>query len=131
MRFVYIAGPYTSLTRNRGLGADAYHDIERNIAKAREAAAWLANHGIGFFCPHLNSDHFEVITPDVPADYWYEMDLQFLKACDAILLLPGWEDSKGSCAERDLAVERGMRLFYFNRAMQLDELEQWGKELPD
>lgn len=91
MKIVYIAGPYN--------GPD-YHRIEENIGQARKAAAFLAENGIGFFCPHLNSAHFEVITPNVGEAYWREMDLKFLPMCDAMLMLDRWEESSGADTER-------------------------------
>lgn len=90
MKIVYIAGPYR--------GRD-YLAIDRNIAAAREAAAFLAEHNVGFFCPHLHSSHFEVVTPDVAPEFWLDLDLQFLRACDAMYLLPDWERSIGTRAE--------------------------------
>lgn len=91
IKVAYIAGPYGD--------ASGYHAIDRNIAQAREAAAWCAENGFGYYCPHLNSAHFEVITPSVPVDFWYAMDLRFITACDFMIVLPGWERSKGTQAE--------------------------------
>lgn len=103
MILVYIAGPYTGKN---------YHEVDLNIAQAREAAAQLAEAGIGFFCPHMNSAHFEVITPSVQPEYWYELDNYFLKTCSAVLMLPGWWHSKGSRAEHALAEQLKKSIFY-------------------
>ena len=102
MNIVYIAGPYTGKT---------YEEVDRHIVAARDAAASLAKAGVGFLCPHMNSAHFEVITPDVGADYWYELGLELLAACDALYLLPGWQDSVGSRKERDHALKTGIPVF--------------------
>ena len=91
LKVVYIAGPYG----DKG----GYHAIERNIAQAREAAAWCAENGYGYYCPHLNSAHFEVITPSVPVEFWYAMDLRFIEVSDFMLVLPGWQNSRGTQAE--------------------------------
>ena len=104
MKIVYISGPYT--------GAD-YLDIDRNIAKAREAAAWLAKHGVGFFCPHLHSAHFEAITPTVPASFWYELDIRFLYGCGALVLLDGWASSAGAAKEKAIAEKYEIPIFNF------------------
>lgn len=103
-RVVYIAGPYTGPQPR----PDDYLAIDRNIANAREAAAELARCGIRFFCPHLHSAHFEAITPQVPPEFWYELDIHFLKACDVLLLLPGWQSSKGTMQELAIAQSRDM-----------------------
>ena len=103
MKMVFIAGPYSG---------PAYLAIDRNIAAAREAAVFLAYHDIGFFCPHLNSAHFECITPDVAPEFWYELGLRLLEGCDAVLLLEGWKRSKGTKGEIKAAVARGMPVWY-------------------
>ncbi len=88
--FVYIAGPYTATT---------YAEVDTNIVTARKWAAALATHNIPFVCPHLNSAHFEVITPKVTQEQWLRMYLEILKCAAAILLLPGWRKSSGTMAE--------------------------------
>lgn len=90
MKFVYIAGPYH---------AESHWLIDQHIQRAREAAVAITYMGLGFFCPHLNSAHFEQDCPEVPVEHWYEQDLRFLGSCDAVYLLPGWQDSKGTLAE--------------------------------
>jgi len=86
-RYVYLCGPY--------LGDNIHHDhrsyfaIHANIARVHETALTLARLSYGFFAPHVHSAHNEVIAPDIPPAYWYELDLHFLHACDAVLVLPG------------------------------------------
>lgn len=104
MKIIYIAGSYGD--------TGGYLAIDRNIARAREVAADLADHGYGYYCPHLNSAHFEVITPGVDTDFWYDMDLRFLEVADAMLMLEGWECSKGATCERLLAIDRGILVYY-------------------
>ena len=108
MKIVYIAGPYMGKTHD----SYAYHEIERNIAAAREAAAALIREGYGFFCPHLNSAHFEVITPEVEADFWRDKDMRFLEVADAMLLLEGWEHSQGAKRERIAGLDSGIPVYY-------------------
>jgi nucleoside 2-deoxyribosyltransferase len=114
MKLIYIAGPYG----DKG----GYLAIDANIAKAREAAAWCAERGIGYFCPHLNSAHFEAITPDVPVSYWYELDIELLRKCDAILMLDGWRQSTGSKAEKAEACRLDMPVFLWP---DREDLEEW------
>ena len=116
LKYVYIAGPYTGLHYDHR----SYFEIDRNIMRALEAAAALARAGIGFFCPHGHSAHFEVVTPEVGPAFWYELDIHFMKACDALLLLPNWEASKGSVKEKQLMEEWGKPIFY-----TLDEAIEW------
>lgn len=104
MKIVYIAGPYGD--------AGGYLAIDANIAKAREAAAWLISYGVGFICPHLNSAHFEVIAPGVPVERWYELDLALMRAADALLVLEGWTLSKGTQAEIVEWEKTGKPIYY-------------------
>lgn len=120
MKYVYVAGPYTGKTHNW----QSYYEIDRNIRVAEEMAARLADLGIGFFCPHKHSEHFEVIVPDVGPDFWYELDIHFMKSCDAILMLPNWENSKGSLKEKRIMEELGRPVFYELN----DDLVEWADE---
>lgn len=91
MKIVYIAGPYGD--------KDGYLAIDRNIAQAREAAAWCAARGVGYICPHLNSAHFEAIVPVRDVEFWYEMYLRLMEVADALLVLPRWQESTGTQRE--------------------------------
>jgi len=104
MKIVYIAGPYGD--------SGGYLAIDRNIACAREAAAALADEGYGYYCPHLNSAHFEVIALEADTAFWYEMDLRFLEVADAMLMLDGWEASDGAQRERGAARARRIPVYY-------------------
>lgn len=104
--FVYIAGQYQKPGGTHD--HSSYFDIDANINKAREWAAKFARSRIPFFCPHLNSAHFEVITPEVPATFWYQMDLEILAMARAVFLMPGWQDSKGAQEENQFALTRGI-----------------------
>jgi hypothetical protein len=125
MKLVYIAGPYMGKARHHD--SRDYFEIDHNISIAKFYAAKLANEGIGFFCPHTHSEHFEVITPAVPPSFWYALDNELLKSCQAILLLPGFEDSKGSMAELSLAETLGLEVFVADEDPELLDLTHWAK----
>lgn len=110
MKVVYIAGPY----------GDA-----GGFVRARELAATLAINDIGFCCPHLNSAHFEVITPEVPVSFWRELDLKLLQACDGVAVLAGWQRSEGTKAEIAEAEKLGLRVFYLTDLEELEENNGW------
>ena len=101
--FAYIAGPY----RAKGGGHDEsyWDEIDANIQRARDAAIFLAERDIPYFCPHLNSAHMETYAPTVQPAYWYRMDLTILRHAKALWLLDGWLDSEGSKVEYKAAAE--------------------------
>lgn len=107
LNYVYIAGPYSGRDAH---GQQGFMVIEQNILNARNAMKELVTHGYGVFCPHTHSAHFEVITPDVGIDYWYELDLYFLRFCHALLRLPGL--SSGADKEEKFALDIGIKVFY-------------------
>ena len=118
MKYLYIAGPYAGLHHDYR----SYFEIDRNIQRATEAAALLAAAGVGFFNPHGHSAHFETIVPSASKEYWYELDINFMKACDAILMLPNWEKSTGSLEEKRLMEAWGKPVFY-----DLEEAVEWAQ----
>jgi len=104
--YVYIAGPYSGRALH---GTSGYLVIEHNILAAKHAMATLVKAGYGVFCPHMHSCHFEVITPEIEIDYWYELDLYYLNFCHALLRLPG--PSSGADKEVEVAREKGLPIF--------------------
>jgi hypothetical protein len=94
MMLVYVAGPY------RG-------DIDANIAAARRAAIKLWEAGFVGICPHLNTAHFEVDC-SVREDTYLWGGIEILTRCDAIVMLPGWEESQGARGEYDVAKRIGL-----------------------
>lgn len=105
--YVYVAGPYTGTHTH---DHRSYFRIHENIMKAKEAGLALASLGYGFFCPHAHSAHNEIIVPHLPVEYWYELDLHFQKACNALLVLPG--ESSGVQGEINLAYSIGQPVFF-------------------
>ena len=99
--FVYIAGPYRP--RSGTHDVSVYDEIHANIMRARDAAHFLADYDIPFFCPHLNSTHFEITAPDVPPEFWLRMDMTILIHAKAVWLVSGWEESTGALTEVEAA----------------------------
>jgi hypothetical protein len=119
--FVYIAGPYRA--KDGAHDWTAYTEIDKNIADAKAMAARLASDGIPFFCPHLNSAHFEVITPDVPPDFWLALDLRLLEHASALMLIKDWRESSGARTEKAFAHEHEIPVYTDNLYDQF--LDDW------
>jgi hypothetical protein len=87
---VYIAGPMTG-----------YSDC--NFAAFHAAAERLAQAGWKVFNPAENFGGRK----DLPRETYLRLDLAVLAQCDAIAMLPGWEDSRGAKLEYLVAHELG------------------------
>jgi len=99
MYLVYIAGPYR---------ADTFWEIEQNIQKAKLYAARVIKDYNGEYypvIPHSNTGHFGGLKDE---KYFLEGTMEQLKRCDAIVLIPGWDKSKGSIAEFKYALDNDM-----------------------
>ena len=115
MKIVYIAGPY--------YGDGRRETIEKNIREAEKYQIALANHRIGFFCSHNHTEHFQE-KAKAPEDFYYDLDFHILKnIADAILAIPGWENSKGARKEIDWAKENGLPIFYPKSPEDLKEIK--------
>lgn len=103
---IYIAGRYSG-------------NIQENIRKARQAAIRLWELGYTVFCPHLNTIHFE---NDCKCNYedYVKGDLVILERSDALLMIEGWEDSKGAIREYEFAQAQNLPIF-----LNIEALEVW------
>jgi len=92
---VYVAGPYNNDDRNI---------VDENIGRAREVAISLVEVGYGVIVPHLNTYKFEERCDQAHYEDFQQMYLKLMiKASDAVLFLPGWENSKGCQMEKIVA----------------------------
>ena len=104
MPVVYISGPYSS---------DSESVINENIRHATIAAAEAWRNGLAAICPHKNTERFEKIVPEVTYQTYIDGDVEMVKRCDAIVMLPPWEKSKGSVIERKAAQDSAKLIFYY------------------
>jgi hypothetical protein len=100
---IYIASPYTE------------GDQAQNVYKAILAAEELMKHDFIPFVPHLY--HFWHIIFSHEKIFWMELDYEWLKSCQAMLVLG---DSVGVLAEIAIAAAHKISIFYF-----LDHLLEW------
>ncbi len=102
---VYIAGPISDPNPIKLL---------QNIRAGICAAARLIGEGYAPFCPHLDYQYFLQWTPsEAPdIDQIKAVSLEWLKQCDAVILLPGWRTSHGSRIEFMKAEYLGIPVFF-------------------
>lgn len=112
MKLIYLSGPYRS--------SFGEHGVWSNIMAAREAAIDVWKMIAVPICPHLNTMlmggaiHSNV---ELEVKLFLEGDCEIISRCDAVLMLPGWERSKGSNIERDFALKKDIPVFYDQLAM--------------
>lgn len=106
---VYISGKYSG-------------DVPENIAVARKVAIEVWEKGMVALCPHLNTAHFEA---DCSASYddYLIGDIQLLARCDAILMLPNWQESNGACKEYEYARNNAIPVYYYPVLPEMSETE--------
>jgi hypothetical protein len=103
MRVFYVAGPYRSNTE---------WGLVENIRQAEYVASLLWSWGFAVISPHKNTAHFGGIH-GLNDDVWLKGDLEILKRCDMVVVLPGWENSSGTKEEIELAKENHMPIYYW------------------
>ena len=93
---VFVIGPYR---------ADSAWEIEQNVRRAEEVAldVWRAGHVA--LCPHSMTRYYHDALPD---EVWLEGMRRLLGRCDGVILLGGYEASKGSLLELGVADEMGL-----------------------
>lgn len=106
---VYVAGPYT-----RG-------DAAQNVAAAMRAGDELMDGGFYPLVPHLT--HFMHMMRQRAYKEWLALDDEFLRACHAVVRLPGMSD--GADAEVSLAHTLGIPVYRGVRELLNHRIDLW------
>jgi hypothetical protein len=110
MNLIMISGPYTGQTRE-----ETRDNIEKARLKALEIISKKGRFGWFPITPHLNTSGFEIyesVLDGIDFGYWYNGYYDILMKCDAVFMLPGWENSKGAKQEYFWAKENIMSIYY-------------------
>lgn len=50
---------------------------------------------------------------------YMKLDLAMIEVCDAIYMLPNWQDSKGAQIELEYATRKGLQIFYADKPAEI------------
>lgn len=111
---VYVAGAYS---------APNILQVLENMRKGMKACTELfLTKKYAVFCPWIDY-HFSLMKPDdteITIEHYYNYSTAWLEVSDAVLVLPGYENSKGTLAEIKRANELFIPVFYSRQ-----ELDDW------
>lgn len=119
-QFVYLAQPYSCGPNGEYGDADtglAAEDIKTHrFIEACMAAGHLMHQGYVVFSPIAHSHAVEAfgMHSQQTGDFWLDQDLEIVKRCDKVivLMLDGWEYSRGIKREVDFANKNNIPVEY-------------------
>lgn len=96
--------------------------IKRHIDAAAVVARELWSMGFAVICPHMNTAMMDGVS--IPDRTFLDGDLEMLRRCDVIVMLPTWVNSHGARNEKEFAESEGIPVLYWperrnKRAMAL------------
>jgi hypothetical protein len=105
MKKIYIAGAYS---------ADNVMDVLTNMRKGMRLSTEAFLAGFAVFCPWLDHQFVWQLREGetLTIDNFYQYSLTWLSVSDAILLVPGYENSYGTQKELEKAKELGIPVFH-------------------
>lgn len=105
MKRVYIAGAYS---------ADNVITVLDNMRKGIRLSTEVLLHGLSPFCPWLDYQFQFMIRENekLTVEDYYRYSTDWLAVSDAVLVVPGWEDSVGTKNEIKFAYQIGIPIFY-------------------
>jgi len=107
MKRIYVAGPIT---------ADNPKSLFTNLRIGIKAAIHLLELGYAPFCPFLDYQYF-LLSGELSIEDLQNYSLRWLDVSDGILILPGYNRSKGTLAE--LAHATALKIPIFHSFEQL------------
>jgi len=110
MKKVYIAGPYS---------ADNITDCLENMRNGMRMGVKVLLAGFAPWVPWHDFHHHLMLRDgeSLSINDYYNFSIEWLKVSDCMLVLPGWENSKGTLAEIEIANRLNIPIYY-----NLDEI---------
>jgi hypothetical protein len=104
MKKIYVAGKYS---------ADNVIEAFDNMRNGMRLSTQVLLAGFAVFSPWVDYNLFLQLREDekISLEVIQQHSIAFLEVSDAILLVPGWENSKGTLAEIKKAEELGIPIF--------------------
>ena len=105
MKRVYVAGAYS---------ATNVITVLDNMRKGMRLSTEVMLAGYAPFCPWLDY-HFQLMLRDdenLTVQSYYDYSMAWLEVSDAVLLVPGWEHSKGTIEEIKVAKSLNIPVYY-------------------
>lgn len=102
---VYVAGAYS---------ADNVITVLDNIREGMRLSVRVMLAGFAPFCPWLDF-HFQLMLREgelLAVEDYYRYSLAWLEVSDAVVLVPGWQNSNGTRLEVERASIIGLPIFY-------------------
>ena len=99
-KLYYVAGKYSG-------------DVDLNIATARSVATEVFKTGHYALCPHMATAKMDDDTGISDVQFWYDATMEMLKRCDGIVMVPGWEFSKGAISELKWAIDNELDVYFY------------------
>ena len=102
---VYVAGAYS---------ADNVISVLDNIRRGMRLSTEVMLAGFAPFCPWFDF-HFQLmlrLNEELTVEDYYRYSLAWLEVSDAMLIVPGFEKSRGTLAEIERANSMGIPVFY-------------------
>ena len=114
MKKIYVAGAYS---------ANNVLDVLQNIGKGKHYCAQIFAMGHAPFCPWSDEDFAKLLwSKTLTVRQFQDASMLWLEASDALFLVPGWENSKGTKAEIKRAEQLNMPIF-----KTLDQILVWSE----
>lgn len=102
---VYVAGAYS---------ADNVMGVLNNMRRGMELATKVLLAGFAPFCPWYDYHYIILLREgeNLTVQDMYTYSINWLSVSDAVLVVPGWENSTGTKKEIEVAINLGIPVFY-------------------